>query len=52
MLIIHEPHQMLHTYTVKHCLDTGMENGANSLQRIRLTGRGHMLITLESHDTL
>ena len=50
MLIIHQPHQMLHT--IQFCLDTGMENGDNGLQRISLTGRGHMLITLETHDTL
>ena len=44
--------QILHTYTFKHCLDTGMQNGDKALPCIRSTGRGQslkMIITLEPH---
>ena len=44
--------EMLHTYTFKHCLDTGMQNGDEAPPGFSPAGRGQlvkMLITLEPH---
>ena len=44
--------QILHTYTFKHCRDTGLQNDDKALLSISLTIRGQlveMLIVLESH---
>ena len=44
--------QILHTYTLLHCLDTGMKNDNEALRSVSLAGHGQivkMLITLEPH---
>ena len=45
--------QILHTYTFKHCLDTGMQNGDESLPSTSPSVRGQLvktLITLEPYS--
>ena len=44
--------QTLHTYTFKHCLDTGIQNGDETSPSLCPSGRGHLvkiLTTLKPH---
>ena len=36
-------HQIVHTYTVLHCLDTGMQNNGEAFLSISLAGHGQLV---------